>query len=105
MGRTTIPSPIPPLPMEDAELASDPGAEPVAERAAGRAVATRESGPPARNRMRNRSEPPRFSDLEEAEEIDSEFPPIVDDDGFSPGVHPLELLEGRMDPDAEKVVR
>jgi poly(A) polymerase len=90
--------------MEDAELASEPVAEPVAERAAGRAVATRDSSPPARNRTRNRSEPPRFSDLEE-EDIDSEFPPIVDDDGVSPGVHPLELLEGRMDSDAEKVVR
>ena len=37
--------------------------------------------------------------------MDADLPPEADEEEFSPGVHPLELLEGRMDPDAEKVVR
>jgi poly(A) polymerase len=65
-------------------------------------VGAREAGPLARNRTKNRSESSRLKDLEDEE---PDFPLIVDDDGFSPGVHPFEILEGRMDADAEKVVR
>jgi poly(A) polymerase len=53
-----------------------------------------------------RSEPPARRPIDAAE-IDDEERGQMDDEaeGMSPGVHPLELLEGRIDPDAEKVVR
>ncbi|HVW89894.1 MAG TPA: polynucleotide adenylyltransferase PcnB [Gaiellaceae bacterium] len=89
--------------MEDVEVASESGDDITAEPAVGRALATRES-PKTRSR---RSEPPARRPID-AQEIDEEgLGPVDDEDdaGMSPGVHPLELLEGRIDADAEKVVR
>jgi len=98
MGRTTTPSPPPPP--DDREPASHPELEAadVAER----------SPRPARARSRVRAQPPAASrdDRAEPDDVEADVLGLDDDEeGVSPGVYPLELHDGRMDPDAEKVVR
>jgi poly(A) polymerase len=86
-------------------LASDAADDFPAEAAAGRAVVPREAGQ-ARVRQRRAELPARRPvDADDVDEDDFGSSGDDDEGGLSPGVHPMELLEGRIDADAEKVVR
>jgi poly(A) polymerase len=90
--------------LDDVESA-DVGEEFSAETAAPRASVPKETVQ-GRSRSR-RAEPPARRSMDVDYDIDEGDFGLSEDenDGMSPGVHPLELLEGRIDPDAEKVVR